>query len=93
MLFVADFLRGTEDEIIALKYVESMKEPSGEDLTVDRLVDDLHISIRMVSGKEYTVSVRQQYIEGDWRVKQDGVEQAMIAIFDRWRHILTGKSS
>ena len=93
MLFNKDFLYLDNRAAIALKFVESMRYPSeGEELTVAKLKDDLFLEVVMTSGKEYKISTRSQFEVNDWRLKDEGIEMARSAIFDKWCRILTGKS-
>ena len=93
MLFTKDFLYLENNTAIALKFIESMSYPSGEeDLTVARLKDDLYIEVVMGSGKEYVISVRHQFDKLDWRIQQEGLEAARESIFDKWCYTLTGKN-
>jgi hypothetical protein len=43
---------------VALRQVESMRFPDGEELTADILRDDLHIEVVMTSGSVYSVSMK-----------------------------------
>lgn len=90
MLFQPEFLI-LGRSVISLRAVESMEFPDGEDITAERLRNDREIRIVMCSGKEYTISTRAQFADTDCRVKQDGIDAARQAIYDKWKHILTGK--
>jgi len=47
-----------EGEIIPFKFIESMRfHGTTEDATVDKLKGDVSVSIRTISGKEYTISM------------------------------------
>ena len=87
-IFVQDFVI-VDKRVIALKFVESMRFRDDEDLTVDILKDDRTIDIITLSGNRYTISVMEQLTPRQ-RDRSDiiGYQQA---IFDKWRHILTGK--
>jgi hypothetical protein len=89
MLFTKDFLYLENDKAIALKFIESMSYPSGEDLTIAKLKDDLYIEVVMVSGKEYIISVRHQFNELNWGI--EGIKAGRESIFDKWCYTLTGK--
>ena len=94
MLFNKDFLYLDNRAAIALKFVESMRYPSEEEeLTIAKLKDDLFLEVTMVSGKEYTISVKSQFYPKDWRIKDEGIDLARSSIFDKWCRILTGKSA
>ena len=89
-VFVQDFVI-VDRRVIALKFVESMRFRADEDLTMDILKDDRTIDIITLSGNEYTISVMEQLTKYQ-RDKGDiaGYQQS---IYDKWRHILTGKPS
>lgn len=94
MLFTKDFLYfDGASSAIALKFVESMRYPLCEqDLIVAKLNDDLFIEVGMVSGKEYTISVKTQFGPDDWRLKHEGIDAARASIFDKWC-VLLGKKT
>jgi hypothetical protein len=94
MIFQKDFLVLLDGRVVALKFIESMRFPSeGEDRTVAALKDDLDIEMITISGKEYVTSTRSQYYQSDWRIEKEGIMAGRTAIFEKWCHILTGKST
>lgn len=92
MIFVEDFLRIGKDTVIAIKYIESITYPSGEDLTADKLKDDLHLTVIMTSGKEYNVSVKGQIYDYSEPPQPSSISQLKDEIYFRWRRILSGKA-
>ena len=68
-----------------------MRYASEEDLTAAKLKDDLSIDIIMISGNEYTISVKRQFNEFDWRIQHMGLKAGRDSIFDKWCYILTEK--
>lgn len=92
MIFQSDFLIVNNDTLISLQCVESIKFPSGEELVISKLKDDYEMEIVMCSGKEYTVSTRAQFVDTDWMISGAGYKEARMAIVDKWKYILTGKS-
>ena len=88
-IFTSDFII-VDNRVIALKFVESMEFQSGEDLTVDILKDDRTIDIITVSGNKYIISVIEQLFQ--YQKDKNDVAGYRQAIYDKWRHILTGKS-
>ena len=92
MLFTKDFLYLDDQTVIAMQFIESMRFTEGEDLTADKLKDDLHLDVVMASSKEYSISVRRQYMN-DVRAKPPtSIEEMREAIYKKWIFILTGKS-
>jgi hypothetical protein len=73
--------------VVALKYVESMRYPDGEDATLDKLKDDLNFEITMISGKEYKISVRDNFEH----LRSEELADAMNSIYNKWRYIISGK--
>ena len=94
MLFQKDFLFLDDQTVVSIRSIESMRFPDGEDLTADKLKDDLHMDVVMASGKEYSISVRRQFVN-DVRTKHPLVTAEILreAIYNKWIHTLTGKSS
>lgn len=91
MIFIPDHLILDNSAVIGIKFIESMRFPDGEDLTVAKLKDDLFIEVTMCSGREYTVSVRAQFTEDDWRIKDEGIIGGRYSIFDKWKNTLKGR--
>lgn len=88
MHYSSDFLCHSEGTaIVALKYVESIQCLKGEDATLDILKDDLHFEIIMTSGKEYTISIRDNFEY----LNSDELVEAMNAVLSKWRYIISGK--
>jgi len=92
MVFHQDFLILPDKSITALRFVESMRYPDGEDLLVSKLKDDLEIEIVMCSGRNYTISVRAQFPDGSRQINSNGISAARDAILGKWKHVITGKS-
>jgi hypothetical protein len=68
-----------------------MRFRADEDLTMDILKDDRTIDIITLSGNEYTISVMEQLTKN--QLDKNDIAGYQQAIYDKWRHILTGKSS
>ncbi len=83
-----------ENSAIALKFVESMGfgYRTNEDRTMDKLRDDRVLTIRTLSGMEYNISVRAQLNQYQAEKPDLNLDLWQQAIFDKWKHLLTGKS-
>lgn len=88
-IFTGDLLI-VDGRAIPLKFIESMKFHTGEDLTVDVLKDDRHIEIITLSGNEYSVSVKKQL--SPFQIDKNDIDGYQTAIYEKWCHILTGRS-
>lgn len=72
---------------VALRYIESMRFPDGEDLTVDILCDDLHINIVTVSGREYSSSMR--YVQERLPyLRETPIRELRGEIYSKWIAIM-----
>lgn len=92
MSYQSEFLVVSEKSVVAMRFIESMGFPDGEDLVIAKLRDDLEIEIVMCSGKEYVISTRAQYPKDSYWIKLDGIDSARLTILNKWKDILTGKS-
>ncbi len=71
-----------EGDIIPFKFIESMRFIGlPEDETVDKLKGDVSVSIRTISGKEYTISMNALQKAVGGRV---GGNDLARAIYDKW---------
>lgn len=87
MVYQQDTLQVNSTITISLRCVESMGIPVGSDLVVDILKDDLQLDVVMISGKEYSVSMRfLQEIKP--YLKNTEKSELRAAIYDRWIHLL-----
>jgi len=91
MIFHGGILIAKDGTALPMRFVESMKYPTGEDHTVAKLKDDLEIEIVMCSGKEYTISTRKQFEGTFLDIEREGIVDARTAIFDKWKFVITGK--
>lgn len=87
MSFSLEVLFVDERTVIALKYVERMHYPDGEDLTADILTGDLHIEVTMISGEVHCISMNQmkKCYSG---LGDKTPEMVRNLIYDRWTHLL-----
>ena len=87
MVYNPDVLHVDKQTVIALKYVERMHFPDGEELTADILKGDLHIEITMVSGEIHSISMNM--IQAcDPRFAKEQPEKLRLAIYEKWAHLL-----
>ncbi len=74
---------------IGLKFVESIKFPDDQTRVVDKLKDDCSMEIIMISGNEYTVSMKAVSLTIGWmNFKFAGGLELRTAIYDRWKFLL-----
>lgn len=77
----------TDNGIISIRHIECIRFPSGEDLTVDTLKDDLNMVVTMVSGTQHVISM-SEIKKYDWAFRTVDNEALRDAIFDKWIHFL-----
>jgi hypothetical protein len=92
-VFVADFLLAHPSTAIPLRYVESMSFPGGEDQVINRLRNDRIINIVTLSGRDYAISVRSQLHQWQLDKPDLNLDDWQEAIYEKWRHTITGKTS
>lgn len=77
---------------IGLKFIESMifrTDSDPVDRCADILRDDRHIDIITVSGREYTVSVKNQLYE--WQLATSNLDDWQEAVYNAWKNQLEPK--
>lgn len=74
------------DDYIALKYIESMhiEHDENEELVIETLKGDAHIWCKMISGREYRVSMLEQYRRFDKQKLPEDMRELRQCIFDKW---------
>lgn len=91
-VFVGDILV-CKNTAIAIRFIESMGfSEDDEDRIVEKLKSDRFLEIKTVSGQAYTISVREQLAQWQQEYPKCDFEKWRIAIYERWKHSLTGKS-
>jgi len=93
VIFTGDLFYTKDNLAIAMKFVESFQISGNEELTIDRLKDNRTFRIVTVSGKEYVLDVETQLTQYQRSAKNVTPDEWLEAIFTRWRHIVTGKTS
>jgi hypothetical protein len=90
MIFAGQYLLIGRNTLVALKYVESMSYfiPGDMDNTFNVLKNDRVFKIGTISGKEYTVSVKDQFQHIPDIPTQEFLSSCESAIFDKWMRIL-----
>lgn len=77
--------------VIALRHVESIRLPDSEETVVDKLKADKSLFITTVSGKEYTISVRDQKEKlGSHYTMEADVDGLINGILVKWELIMRG---
>jgi hypothetical protein len=82
---------GDEQELIAMKFIESMTvlNVESEDEVIERLKGDRHLFCRMVSGKEYLISMQAQLKNfAKYKLPDDPMELRQC-IFEKWYHMVS----
>lgn len=92
MIFYSEFLILDDSTAISLRAIESMRFPGDADATAEKLKDDPSIEVVMWFGNKYILSIRRQFKDDDWGLLEEGAYQARLAIFEKWKKIVTGKS-
>lgn len=87
--FYSNILYISKQQVVAMRYVESLRFPDGEELTAERLVDDLYLHITTVSGNEYKLSINLQRICNN--AVDVPLKEYRNSIYNRWKYILENK--
>ena len=87
MVYNPDVLHVDKRTVVALKYIERMHFPDGEELTIDVLKGDLHIEITMVSGEVHSISMNMLR-ECEWRFATEKPDELRRAVYEKWAHLL-----
>ena len=90
MTYNSLFIITDDDCFIPLKNVESMKLPDREDMVIDKLKDDPCMTIRTLSGKEYSMRMNDRMMA--MLPSSTTKHSAMTAVFSKWCHIVVGGS-
>lgn len=90
MIFAGQYLLIGRNTLVALKYIESMSYSISDamDDTFNVLKNDRFFKIITTSGREYTVSVKDQFKHIHSNFTQEFLSSCESAIFDKWMRIL-----
>jgi hypothetical protein len=93
--YVHDVVLTKTGETVALKFVESITVPVGQDETADKLRADVTISIRTISGAEYEISVIDAWSVYVAKIHLDRHAIGVLAqgILDRWSWMIKDSRS
>lgn len=87
-IYSFDLVITTSKEIIPLIHIESFRfgyEDADERQTLDRLIDDVTVSIITLSGREYTISMKD--LEKSFPTGMSGNLLA-ASVYQRWIWVL-----
>ena len=84
------------EEYVAIKHIESIAiiETDSEEDVVDKLKGDCHLYVRMVSGREYRISMMEQYLRFEHKHSlPDDPKELRQIIFEKWYRMVSANQS